>query len=116
MDANEHGADKVACPLVTDRTRYCCCCGAPRGVAQRRDSISLCEIVRVGEHRQLQRPPGFYYEQSPQLVAFVNVYRKGGASENQYICDDCLRLSLQRTRAMLDRILGPKPEHDDAES
>jgi len=76
------------------RTEYCWTCGASRGIATLRCSIGFNEVIKVGDHRELQRPRGVTYEQCPQLIVNVGVWRNGGSSEDQYICDPCLHLGL----------------------
>jgi len=91
--------------VTIPRSSYCCTCGEPRGVAPVRASLSLCATVPVWEHKWLKRPKGFFYERQPELVVTVNVWRNGGSSGTDYICDDCLMLGLRRASEIVESLL-----------
>lgn len=89
-----------------DSRKFCHCCGAWRRLEALRCSIGIHECVQVEEYKRLSRPPGACYEQSPQLIAGVGVYRNGGTSEDHHICNDCLQLGLRYARDRINELLG----------
>lgn len=93
-----------------NRSAYCSCCGALRGLSARKDSYSLHDIVPVVDHRPMQRGDGRLFEQSPQLIVHVGVYRNGGgASTDEYVCNDCLMVGIRHALANLQALAGTAP-------
>lgn len=86
-------------------TQFCCTCGRPRGISPVRDSLRIYGSVHVGDTRELLRPTGFNYEESPVLLVHVDVWRNGGTSPDQFICDGCLLLGVRRAYDKLARLL-----------
>ncbi len=88
---------------------YCQCCGAPRGLAAPRAALSIHDLLFVKDHKDVAHPAGFIVEQSPQLIASLQVYRNGGGLEGrEHICDDCLLIGLRHIRQQIDALIPPQ--------
>lgn len=98
-----------------NRSAYCSCCGALRGVAPRGQDYSLHDIVRVADHRPMQRGDGRMFEMSPQLIVHVGVYRNGGgAATDEHVCNDCLMVGIRHALAKLQAVATPLSTHPPA--
>jgi len=88
-----------------NRSDYCHCCGALRGLAALRSEVGFNDIVVVEKHKPLLHGPGKSFEASPQLVVNVGVWRNGGCDDQMYVCDDCLRIGLRHALEKLTQML-----------
>lgn len=95
-----------------DRTQHCCCCGEPRKPTQKpvEGFGNNCQTVTIGKHRELKEGR---WEQSPQLLVSVSIYRNGGTDYgNTHICDGCIVVGLRAAKLFVDEalaLLNPKP-------
>lgn len=99
-------ANPRARPILMSRADHCCCCGEPRKPTQAPVSSfgNDLEIVTVGKFRELK--PG-RWEDSPQLLVGVHIYRNGGTATGQtHICDSCIVLGLQHAKNFVERSLA----------
>lgn len=95
-----------------NRTNYCSCCGALRGLSARNQSYSLHDIVQVADHRPIQRGDGRLFEMSPQIIVHVSVYRNGGgAATDEHICNDCLLVGIRHALKAFSALV-PAPPSD----
>lgn len=92
-----------------NRSDYCCCCGALRGLSARNQAYSLHDIVPVEPHRPMQRGDGRLFELSPQLIVHVGVYRNGGGSADEHICNDCLMVGIRHALETLQKLVPTAP-------
>lgn len=93
-----------------NRSNYCSCCGALRGLSARNQAYNLHDIVPVEPHRPMQRDDGRVFEMSPQLIVHIGVYRNGGgASTDEHICNDCLMVGIRHALEALQKIAPPAP-------
>ena len=87
---------------MTDRTKYCCLCGAKRKPTQKPvDGFSNeCSIVHMNQHRPMLEGR---WEHAPQMIVNVSMWRNGGtAPGNTHICDDCIVVGLQHAKKFVD--------------
>jgi hypothetical protein len=97
---------------MSDRSANCCLCGAPRRPTQKPvDGFGNdCRIVQMDQHRPMQDGR---WEQSPQLLVSVSMWRNGGTSPGQtHICDDCILVGLRHAKEFVDQsiaALTPQP-------
>jgi hypothetical protein len=54
----------------------------------------------------MDRSPERSFEESPQLIVGVNVYRNGGTDGEMYVCTECLVVGLRHARKLLDEMLA----------
>ncbi|WP_225547272.1 hypothetical protein [Chromobacterium violaceum] len=95
-----------AAGIMMNRSSYCSCCGALRGLSAQNQSYSLHDIVRVAEHRQIQHGDGRLVEASPQLLVHVGVFRNGGgAATDEHICNACLLLGIRHALSRLNALI-----------
>lgn len=91
---------------MADRTKHCCLCGEPRRPTQAPvDCFSNNgRTVVIGKHRKLQEGR---WEQNPDLLVSVSVYRNGGtAPGNTHICDGCIVVGLKEAKRFVDESLA----------
>lgn len=91
---------------MSDRSLHCCLCGEPRKPTQRpvESFGNDCRIVQIKDHRSLKDGR---WEESPQLIVSVSMWRNGGTAPGQtHICDDCIVVGLQHAKQFVDRSLA----------
>jgi hypothetical protein len=90
------------------RNKNCCLCGAERHPSQK-PSESLSNDVRMitmKEHRELK--PG-RWEDSPQMLVSVCIWRNGGTAPGAtHICDECLVVGLEEVERFVQYQLATK--------
>ncbi len=87
------------------RHAHCCLCGAPRRPTQRpvESFGNNVECITISEHRELQEGR---WEESPQMLVSVSMWRNGGTSPGQtHICDDCIVVGLKAAKRFVDDAL-----------
>lgn len=87
------------------RADHCCLCGEPRRPTQAPvPSFSNdLEIVTIGDYRPLKAGR---WEQSPQLLVNVSMWRNGGTATGEtHICDACIVVGLKRAREFIEKAL-----------
>ena len=87
------------------RADHCCCCGEPRRPTQQpvEGFGNDCEIVTMKDHRPMK--PG-RWEDSPQLLVSVSIWRNGGTAPGQtHICDGCIVVGLKRAKEFCEKAL-----------
>lgn len=87
---------------MVDRSAHCCLCGALRRPTHKpSESYSNgSRILIMKEHRPMLEGR---WEQSPQMIASVQLYRNGGTAPGQtHICDDCFLVGLQHIKQFVD--------------
>ena len=89
---------------MTDRSANCCLCGAPRRPTQRPVPSfgNNIEIVLMKDHRPLVAGR---WEDSPQLLVNVIMWRNGGTDDSTHMCDDCIVVGLTHAKQFVDRSL-----------
>lgn len=88
-----------------NRRDYCNCCGAIRGLSGQQSAYSMHDIVQIADHRKMLRGDERLYEEAPQLIVHVGVYRNGGgASNEEHICSDCLQIGIQHVLTKLEAL------------
>lgn len=87
------------------RHANCCLCGEPRRMTQAPvESFGCSECVPIKDHRPLQEGR---WEESPQMLVSLQLYRNGGTSRGQtHICDGCFVAGLKVAREFVDRALA----------
>lgn len=88
------------------RADHCCCCGEPRKPTQApvQSFGNNSEIVTVRDFRELK--PG-RWEDSPQLLVGVSIYRNGGTDPGRtHICDGCIVVGLRHAKRFVDSSLA----------
>lgn len=88
------------------RADHCCLCGEPRRPTQQpvENFSNSIECISIGEHRPLQQGR---WEESPQLLVSVNMWRNGGSMHGQtHICDGCIVVGLLAAKQFVDRSLA----------
>jgi hypothetical protein len=91
---------------MSDRSLHCCLCGAARKPTQQpvESFGNDCRIVQIKDHRPLYEGR---WEESPQLIVNVSMWRNGGTSPGQtHICDECIVVGLSQAKAFVDRSLA----------
>lgn len=90
--------------LQKDRSAHCCLCGEPRRVTQSpvNSFDNGVECVTIGNHRELK--PG-RWEQSPQLLVSVSMWRNGGTDAFTHMCDGCIVVGLKSAKTFVDNAL-----------
>lgn len=87
------------------RNANCCLCGAPRRptVAPVGSFGNDVRCIAMKDHRPLQAGR---WEDSPQLLVSVNMWRNGGTNEHTHMCDDCIIVGLKAAKAFVDESLA----------
>jgi hypothetical protein len=88
------------------RHAHCCLCGTPRRPTQKPVPSfgNDVECVTIGEHRELREGR---WEENPQLLVSVSMWRNGGTASGQtHICDDCIVIGLKTAKRFVDDALG----------
>jgi hypothetical protein len=91
---------------MTDRSAHCCLCGVPRRPTHKpAESFGNDgRILIMNEHRPML--PGRWQE-SPQMIAQVMLYRNGGTAPGQtHICDDCFLVGLHHVKRFVDQSIA----------
>jgi hypothetical protein len=89
-----------------DRTKNCCLCGEVRRPTQAPvESFSnKLQCITIGKHRELRDGR---WEQSPQLLVNVSMWRNGGTDPgNTHICDGCIVVGLKAAKLFVDESLA----------
>lgn len=95
-----------------DRSKHCCLCGEPRRPTQApvEEFGNGLPIIHMDEHRDMK--PG-RWENSPQLLVNVSMWRNGGTSPGEtHMCDGCIIVGLLEAKRFVDgalRDLGALP-------
>jgi hypothetical protein len=87
---------------MSDRSAHCCLCGALRRPTQAPVGSfgNDDHIVYIADHRPLQEGR---WEDRPQLLVFLNIYRNGGVARGQtHMCDDCILVGLRHAKKFVD--------------
>lgn len=95
---------------MNERANRCCLCGAVRRPTQAPlGSFGNDQrVVHIGEHRPLQDGR---WENKPQLIVNVSIYRNGGTAPGQtHICDECIVVGLQHAKQFVDQSLAALAE------
>lgn len=92
---------------MSGRSAHCCLCGAPRRPTQAPvgsfGNVGS-TIVQMADHRPLQEGR---WEDSPQLIVNVSMWRNGGTAPGQtHICDDCILVGLRHAKQFVDTSLN----------
>lgn len=88
------------------RSAHCCLCGEPRRPTQEpvESFGNGIPVIAMSEHREMK--PG-RWEESPQMLVSVNMWRNGGTSPGQtHICDGCVIVGLRVAKGFVDRSLA----------
>jgi hypothetical protein len=91
---------------MKDRSAHCCLCGAPRRPTQKpvESFGNDIRIVQMADHRPMLEGR---WEDSPQLLVNVSMWRNGGTAPGQtHICDDCLIVGLKHAKHFVDASLA----------
>lgn len=91
---------------MTDRSAHCCLCGARRRPTQAPvESFSNSQrLLIMRDHRPLQEGR---WEQSPQMIVSVSMWRNGGTDPGRtHICDDCIIVGLKEAKRFVDESLA----------
>jgi len=91
---------------MTDRSAHCCLCGELRRPTQRPvESFGNGRpIVQMDQHRPMRAGR---WEESPQMLVSVNMYRNGGTAAGQtHICDGCIVVGLKHAKRFVDQSLA----------
>lgn len=90
---------------------FCCVCGQPRGLAQRRESWGLkCPTALIPRSANPEHRP---WQITNDVIYSAGVWRNGGADEKTHICDECLRIGLREIKLHIDELLGSiEADHD----
>src|SRR3954470_15802518 len=91
---------------MTDRSAHCCLCGEPRRPTQAPVGSfgNNMPIITIGDHRELK--PG-RWEESPQLLVSVNMWRNGGTAPGQtHMCDGCILVGLESAKQFVDESIA----------
>lgn len=87
------------------RHAHCCLCGAPRRPTQKpvESFGNNVECIIIREHRELREDR---WEESPQMLVSVSMWRNGGTAPGEtHICDDCIVIGLQAAKRWVDDTL-----------
>lgn len=87
------------------RNGHCCLCGEPRRPTQKPvESFGNSGlVVQIAEHRPLHSER---WEESPQMIVNVSMWRNGGMASGQtHICDGCIVVGLEHAKAFVDSAL-----------
>lgn len=90
---------------MSARSDFCCLCGSPRKPTQAplESFGNSVECVSISEYRELK--PG-RWEEKPQLLVNVSMWRNGGTAPGQtHICDDCVVVGLTIAKRFVDQSL-----------
>lgn len=91
---------------MTSRADHCCLCGEPRRPTQKpvESFGNNVAIVQMDQHREMK--PG-RWEQSPQMLVSVSMWRNGGTAHGQtHICDGCIVVGLNEAKRFVDGALA----------
>ena len=92
--------------MMALRNAHCCLCGAPRRPTQApvESFANPDPILHMKDHRPLQEGR---WEESPQMIVSVLLYRNGGTATGQtHICDDCIVVGLKAAKRFVDESLS----------
>ena len=87
------------------RADHCCCCGEPRRPTQKpvESFGNDIEIVHMRDYRTMK--PG-RWEDSPQLLVSVGMWRNGGTAPGEtHLCDGCIVVGLKRAKEFIEKSL-----------
>lgn len=86
---------------MNPRSAHCCLCGEPRKPTQQpvRSFGNDQRIVQMDQHRLMQEGR---WEQSPQLLVSVSMWRNGGTNEHTHMCDSCILVGLEEAKRFVD--------------
>lgn len=87
---------------MTDRSAHCCLCGAPRRPTQKpvESFGNGVPIIQISDHRELREGR---WEESPQMLVSVSMWRNGGTSPGRtHMCDDCILVGLRHAKQFVD--------------
>ncbi len=90
---------------MADRSAHCCLCGDARRPTQTPVGSfgnSGDRIINIGDHRPLM--PG-RWEDRPQLISSVLIWRNGGSDAHTHMCDACIIVGLQAAKRFVDGAL-----------
>lgn len=91
---------------MVDRSAHCCLCGQPRRPTQRpvESFGNNHRLISIKDHRPLQAGR---WEESPQLIVSVSMWRNGGTAPGQtHICDGCIVVGLVAAKSFVDSALS----------
>lgn len=85
-----------------DRSMNCCFCGTPRRLTQAplRSFGNDERIIQMSDYREML--PG-RWENSPQMIVAVSLYRNGGSNPETHICDGCILVGLEHAKQFVDK-------------
>lgn len=89
---------------MSARSAHCCLCGEPRKPTQAPVASfgnGQC-IIQMADHRPMQDGR---WEQSPQLLVSVSMWRNGGTNEDTHLCDGCIIVGLNEAKRFVDSAL-----------
>lgn len=86
------------------RSAHCCLCGEPRKPTQQPVASfgNNQHIIQMDQHRPMQIGR---WEQSPQLLVSVLMWRNGGTNEHTHMCDGCILIGLQEAKSFVDKAI-----------
>lgn len=87
---------------MTDRSAHCCLCGALRRPTQKpvESFGNEAHVIQMADHRPMKEGR---WEQSPQMIVSVLMWRNGGTSPGlTHICDDCILVGLRHAKQFVD--------------
>ena len=89
---------------MTERSAHCCLCGeARRPTQQPVGSFGNDQrIIMMGDHRELRAGR---WEESPQLLVSVSMWRNGGTDAQTHMCDGCIVVGLKEAKRFVDNAL-----------
>ena len=92
--------------MSAGRADHCCLCGALRRPTQRPVETfgNGLECIEIGKHRELMTGR---WEEAPQLLVSVTMWRNGGTSPGEtHICDGCIVVGLRAAKTFVDTALS----------
>ena len=88
------------------RNAHCCLCGEARRPTQApvEGFGNNGRVIQVADHRELKDGR---WEESPQMIASVLIYRNGGTAPGQtHICDGCILVGLEQVKKFVDESIA----------
>lgn len=90
--------------MSQNRSAKCCLCGEPRKPTQApvQSFGNNQRIIQMDQHRPMQDGR---WEQSPQLLVSVSMWRNGGTNQHTHMCDGCILVGLKEAKYFVDRAI-----------
>lgn len=90
---------------MSDRSAHCCLCGEPRRPTQTPVSSfgNDVPIIQMDQYRPMKAGR---WEQSPQMLVSVNMWRNGGSNAQTHMCDECILVGLREAKKFVDQSIA----------